>query len=155
MNKNCPLCHSITEIKAGSDQFFIKELQSGYILLCHHQFYKGYLLFLYKEHKNELHELSLKERELYLMEMSLVAEAIHMAFKPKKINYELLGNTVSHLHWHLIPRYVGDPNLLEPIWSTNSNIRRAEEYRPSLSEIALLKDKIISALNQIIIARKQ
>lgn len=31
-------------------------------------------------------------------------------YGPLKMNYETLGNTVPHLHTHLIPRYVADPN---------------------------------------------
>src|SRR5437899_512684 len=35
---------------------------------------------------------------------------------PRKMHYELLGNTVAHLHWHLFPRYADDPNPTRPIW---------------------------------------
>lgn len=153
MNKKCPICQSIIQIKTSKNLFFVKELRSGYVLLCHHQFYKGYLLFLHKQHKNELHELSLDERQLYLIEMSLVAEAIYKVFKPKKLNYELLGNTASHLHWHLIPRYADDPNVFEPIWNTNPNIRNAEKYKPKIDELNLIKNKVIKALDQIVKAR--
>src|SRR5207302_3944918 len=41
------------------------------------------------------------------------------AFKPRKMNYEVLGNTVGHLHWHLFPRYEWDPNPKRPTWETN------------------------------------
>jgi diadenosine tetraphosphate (Ap4A) HIT family hydrolase len=30
------------------------------------------------------------------------------AFKPVKVNYFTLGNTVPHLHTHIVPRYAGD-----------------------------------------------
>lgn len=33
-----------------------------------------------------------------------------------KINYELLGNQLPHIHWHLIPRLSQDPAPLEPVW---------------------------------------
>jgi diadenosine tetraphosphate (Ap4A) HIT family hydrolase len=32
------------------------------------------------------------------------------------LNYELLGNQVPHLHWHLFPRYRDDPEALKPVW---------------------------------------
>jgi diadenosine tetraphosphate (Ap4A) HIT family hydrolase len=32
------------------------------------------------------------------------------------MNYELLGNQVPHLHWHLFPRYAGDAEHLKPVW---------------------------------------
>lgn len=68
-----------------------------------HQFFKGYILFLCKEHKKELHQLEPKFRCQFLYEMSLAAKAIYEAFKPYKLNYELLGNTDQHMHWHIFP----------------------------------------------------
>lgn len=149
MNDSCPLCHSIESISTGNNEFFIKELKTGYVLLCHHQFYKGYVLFVYIQHKSELHELSKPEKILYLEEMSLVAEAIYRAFKPKKINYELLGNGVPHLHWHIIPRYNNDPNGKEPIWIVDPAVRKAKKYIPNSKEIMVLKKQIADILDQI------
>ena len=40
--------------------------------------------------------------------MTLVAKAVHTAFGAEKMNYELLGNGETHLHWHLFPRKSGD-----------------------------------------------
>ena len=41
-------------------------------------------------------------------EMTQVAEAVARAFRPQKMNYELLGMGDAHLHWHLFPRRDGD-----------------------------------------------
>ena len=38
--------------------------------------------------------------------------------RPDHINVESLGNVVPHLHWHIVPRYVGDPRWGMPIWTT-------------------------------------
>lgn len=35
--------------------------------------------------------------------------AIEAAFQPVKMNYNLLGNEVPHLHAHVVPRYAEDP----------------------------------------------
>jgi diadenosine tetraphosphate (Ap4A) HIT family hydrolase len=32
------------------------------------------------------------------------------------MNYELLGNQVPHIHWHLIPRLADDPEPRWPVW---------------------------------------
>jgi diadenosine tetraphosphate (Ap4A) HIT family hydrolase len=42
----------------------------------------------------------------------------HLAeeFRAVKMNYELLGNQLPHIHWHLIPRLAQDPAPLEPVW---------------------------------------
>ena len=46
-----------------------------------------------------------------------MAQALANVFKPTKINYELLGNMVPHMHWHLVPRFESDPLWPRPIWS--------------------------------------
>lgn len=85
-------------IKDGTNPYFIKGLTTGYVVLGDHQFYKGYTLFLCKKHVNELHELDKGFRRSFLDEMGMVAEAVYRSFNPVKLNYELLGNGVPHLH---------------------------------------------------------
>ncbi len=69
-----------------------------------------------RRHARELHHLSDADGAAYMQDMVRVARAIDRAFAPRKMNYELLGNTVAHLHWHLFPRYAGDPNPARPTW---------------------------------------
>ena len=74
------------------------------------------ILVIAKTHATELYQLSEPEATQYFRDMLRVAEAIANSFKPRKLNYELLGNTVPHLHWHIFPRYDGDPNPARPVW---------------------------------------
>lgn len=57
-----------------------------------------------------------EERRPAVAELAALAEAIEHAFRPHKLNYELLGNQVPHLHWHLFPRSAADPDRLRPVW---------------------------------------
>jgi diadenosine tetraphosphate (Ap4A) HIT family hydrolase len=43
------------------------------------------------------------------------AQAIERVFSPEKMNFQLLGNLVPHLHAHIVPRYYGDPAPGRPI----------------------------------------
>ena len=119
----CFVCNRIDLIKKGKNEYFVKELKSGYVVLCDYQYFYGYTIFLSKIHTDELYKLEIKERDLFLKEMAIVAEAVIKAFKPKKLNYELLGNSNSHLHWHLVPRYENDPKPETAIWAIESEIR--------------------------------
>jgi diadenosine tetraphosphate (Ap4A) HIT family hydrolase len=69
-----------------------------------------------RRHATELSGLADAERRAYLDEMCLLARAVEDAFRPHKLNYELLGNQVPHLHWHLFPRSRTDPEALRPVW---------------------------------------
>ena len=113
-----------------------------------HQFFRGYTLLLCKEHKTELHELKPDFRKAFLWEMSEVAAAIYRAFHPEKLNYELLGNTDSHLHWHLFPRYKNDPEPKKPVWSIDKSICFAESAKPSSEKLENLKDTLRKQLHR-------
>lgn len=112
----CLICERIEMIKQKSNPYFVMELETGYVVIGDHQHFKGYTLFLCKHHVSELHELPKDFRVKYLEEMSIVAEAAYNAFKPEKMNYELLGNGDSHVHWHLFPRVTGDTPKKGPVW---------------------------------------
>lgn len=101
---DCMICERIDWIKAGKNPYFVRELNTGYVVIGDYQRIKGYTLFLCKEHATELHFLEQAFRMEFLREMSLVAEAVYNAFQPDKLNYELLGaGTGRHMHWHIFP----------------------------------------------------
>ena len=116
MSADCEICRRLPLITPDSP-YFIAELQTGFAVLGDHQVYDGYSLFIAKKCVPELHELHRAERTKFLEEMALVAEAVFKATNPRKLNYELLGNSVSHLHWHLFPRYDSDPDPKWPVWN--------------------------------------
>jgi len=91
------------------------------------QAFEGYTFLTLKWHEEELYKLADKDRKQFLEDMSLVANALSKAFKPDKMNYELLGNSMPHLHWHLVPRYTSDPMWGRPIWAGNRHRKRLNE----------------------------
>jgi diadenosine tetraphosphate (Ap4A) HIT family hydrolase len=95
----------------------IAELDRCYVLLNRDQFFPGYTFVFPKDHCTELFHLGRETRLAVMDEVTLVAAALYNLFKPDKINYELLGNMVPHMHWHLIPRFRGDRLWPRPIWA--------------------------------------
>ena len=73
----CLICDRIEMIKRGENPYFVRELKTGYVVIGDHQHFRGYTLFLYKEHgdKTELFHLGKAERALFMEEMTLVAQA--------------------------------------------------------------------------------
>lgn len=45
----------------------------------------------------------------------LAARTVSELFRPMKMNYEIHGNTIPHLHLHLYPRFADDPYVGGPI----------------------------------------
>lgn len=80
------------------------------------QFFPGWTVLVLKRHATELFDLSAADRGHLIEEVSAVAYVLASEWKAVKINYELLGNQLPHIHWHVIPRLPQDPAPLEPVW---------------------------------------
>lgn len=114
----CGICAMIDRIKGGEFRDFIAELRSCYVILGDQQFYRGYCVLLAKLHATELYLMPADDARVLFDEMRLTAEAIAAVVKPWKMNYECLGNSEPHVHWHLLPRNENEPEELRrgPIW---------------------------------------
>jgi len=88
------------------------------------QFFSGWTVLVLTRHATELFDLTKDERSRLIEEVSEVAQALTMAFEPVKINYELLGNQLPHIHWHVIPRLAGDPAPREAVWAVKHEPKR-------------------------------
>lgn len=145
----CPVCDSIQSIERRANSYFVAELETGYVEIGWHQFFKGYTVFSCKYHKTELHELEKPFRTKFLEEMSIVAEAVCRAFNPVKMNYELLGNSFPHMHWHLFPKHANDPSPDGPVWKIDPTIKEAESARPTPEQLEELKRKLLGQLESL------
>ena len=139
----CLICERIELIKQGKNPHFVKELETGYVVIGDGQYFKGYTLFLAKEHVTELHQMEYATKIKFLEEMSIVQEAVAKAFQAEKMNIELLGNGDAHVHWHLFPRKAGDMhgyghNGRGPVWRVPWEEMSSEEYRPKESGLLQL-----------------
>jgi diadenosine tetraphosphate (Ap4A) HIT family hydrolase len=80
--------------------------------------------------------------------MCLLARAVEQAFRPLKMNYELLGNQVPHLHWHVFPRYPDDPASLKPVWLALDRAEQDPQERERLETGRLPRAEIAARLRQ-------
>ena len=113
----CGVCQTIQETIEGKNRYFVRELETGYVVIGDYQRIKGYTLFLCKVHATEIHFLERPFRETFLNEMSLVAEAVYNAFGPDKCAHALAYFSQKK------GRYSGAGPGLEA--SEGGNVRRA------------------------------
>lgn len=149
----CLICDRIDAIKRNTNPFFVKEMETGYVVLGDHQHFKGYTIFLCKDHETELFHLDPARKIKFLEEMSLV-EAVARAFHAEKMNYELLGNGDTHLPWHLFPRRAGDlaeygNNGKGPVWWYPKEKMYNESNIPSSKELDTMKKCLLNALEKV------
>ena len=151
----CFVCERIQMIKENTNPWFVRELETGYVVLGDHQHFKGYTLFLCKNHEVELYHLDRATKVKFLEEMSVVAEAVANAFGAEKMNYELLGNGDTHLHWHLFPRVSGDienygNNGKGPVWWYPREKMYDPGNCPSAEELNEMKAKLARELDRLL-----
>ncbi len=145
----CLICERIELIKQDKNPYFVKEFETGYAVIGDHQHFKGYTLFLCKEHVTEIHNLSPSFRNQHLSEMADVSQAVSTAFSAEKMNIESLGNGDSHLHWHIFPRKAGDlgkygNNGRGPVWWLPFEEMYADEKCVSGQELEEMKNQLLS-----------
>lgn len=129
----CVMCRRVEE----KNDRWIAEFPLTVAYLNEDQFFAGYTLLIFKRHATELYHLERDKRAGMIEELSRLAEALETVFRPVKMNYELLGNQVPHIHWHLIPRLADDPLPRWPVWRSTHEPRHvsSEEYRARAAAI--------------------
>lgn len=111
---NCPVCQDQT---SDYPPVLIKELSHSW-LECYPEaqgrlFGKCHLLS--KKHSEHFYDLSKEDMTNFMEDVQKAARALHKATGAIKINYEIHGNSMPHLHVHLFPRYLDDDFPSAPI----------------------------------------
>ena len=104
--ENCPYCQ-----KADDPENSVTLKLFQYAELCAHPHVslKGTCYLITREHYVELFDLGDQELLGFMKEVQVSARVLKEVTRAVKINYELHGNTVPHMHLHLFPRTVDDP----------------------------------------------
>ena len=107
MSENdCPFCTLPTD-RILSESDYTLTIRDGYPVS------KGHTLIIPKRHVQSFFELQAIEKAAVLQALDEAKEALDREFSPDGYNIGIndggaAGQTVMHLHVHLIPRYKGD-----------------------------------------------
>ncbi len=88
----------------------ICDLEVSRVFLFKEQTYKGRCVVAHKKHIDELFELSDAERDAFMKDVARVCKAMSLALGAEKINMGAYSDKLSHLHFHLVPKYIGGPD---------------------------------------------
>lgn len=88
-------------------QLMIKicDLEVSQLFLFKEQSYMGRCNVVYNDHGVDFHELNEEQRNAFMCDVAKAGAAIKKAFNPDKINYGAYADTISHLHFHVVPKY--------------------------------------------------
>ena len=105
----CPSCAEGRPDESPSGvRYFQGEVADAYLVRADIQ--RGLSIVIWRgRHVVEPTELDNEEAAKYGREVLAVGCALETVFAPVKVNYNVLGNWVPHLHTHLVPRYADDP----------------------------------------------
>ncbi|KUK16657.1 HIT family protein [Thermococcus sibiricus] len=105
----CPFC-------TPSEEALLYENENIRILIDSFPANRGHLLIVPKRHIEDWRKLKEEEKQAIMKGVELAIEKLSEALKPDGFNVginlgEAVGQTVAHLHVHVIPRYKGDTNF--------------------------------------------
>jgi diadenosine tetraphosphate (Ap4A) HIT family hydrolase len=134
LNKDCMYC--MEDERRDNLMIEIGKLSVSTVFLFKEQTYKGRCNVVYKDHVKELFQLDEQELTAFMNDVKKVAAAIDKAFQPNKINYGAYGDTLHHLHMHIVPKYEGKEN-----WGSTFEMNPSktyltdEEYQETIEKI--------------------
>lgn len=71
--------------------------------------FPGRLILILNEHYDHLHEVPDGLMTAFMQDIKDVHAALMGLDNVRRVNMAILGNTVAHVHAHIIPRYPGEP----------------------------------------------
>jgi diadenosine tetraphosphate (Ap4A) HIT family hydrolase len=110
LSSDCPFCNP------DKDREIILESASVFAIYDKFPVSNGHVLIIPKKHVSNYFELSFKEQSACWFVLNSVQKIIQEKFNPDGFNVgininETAGQTVPHVHIHLIPRYNGDVEI--------------------------------------------
>ncbi len=115
---DCVFCEALKAGKPDKDFLVLHVGPLGAVVMNRYPYGHGHLLVMPRRHAAQLKDLT-REENLELMELLQTTTVIlEDAFQPQGFNLGLnLGRAggagiEEHLHWHVLPRWVGDVNFI-------------------------------------------
>lgn len=123
--KDCVFCQVPKGHHVMENEFF-------YVLHDKYPVSPGHVLIVPKRHVETIFELDQEEKQALLVLMERAKAVIEEERKPDGFNFginqgEAAGQTIAHLHLHVIPRYRGD--IEEPEGGVRGAVPHKRKYR--------------------------
>ncbi|HAK17899.1 MAG TPA: HIT family protein [Lachnospiraceae bacterium] len=138
-HKDCSYCAEGELLTAFGVK--ICELPMSKVILFKEQSHPGRVIVACKRHVDDITSLTQEERAQYIEDINKVAVCVHKLFHPDKINFGAYGDTMHHLHVHVVPKYKdqvewGDVFAMNP-----------HKVEPSQEELQVLIEKFRKELD--------
>jgi diadenosine tetraphosphate (Ap4A) HIT family hydrolase len=138
----------------GENPLVLARMRSGFAVIGDTQHLPGYSLLLASDSSvDHLSDLEWEPRRQFLFDMSLLGEAVEAVCRPdgmRRINYEILGNSISYLHAHVHPRYEWEPDdfRVGPVWRYPKEVRNDAAHAFDEARHGALKAELTAELER-------
>lgn len=105
----CPICLQREPLDV------VAKLEVSWVTMQEAAPVPGYVCLVSRTHAVELHDLPEATALAFMRDARKVSMAIASVTGAIKMNYEIHGNSIPHLHLHFFPRFRGDPFEGRPI----------------------------------------
>ena len=105
----CPICHR------GRPLNLLATLEASWVTMQERAPVRGYACLVSQTHAVELHDLPESIASAFMRDAQKLSKALASVTGAVKMNYEIHGNSIPHLHMHFFPRYRGDQFEGKPI----------------------------------------
>ena len=105
----CPICRRREPLDV------VAKLEASWVTMGEAAPVPGYVCLVSSTHAVDLHDLPEAIASAFMRDARKVSQAVSSVTRAVKMNYEIHGNSIPHLHMHLFPRYRGDRFEGQPI----------------------------------------
>ncbi len=134
----------IAAFEKGENPLALVQMRSGFAAIGDTQFLPGYCVMTASPKVSALTDLAFKQRSEYLLDMSIVGEAVENVCTPIRVNFSIYGNSDTYLHTHIFPRYEWEPQERRkmPVWQYPKEMWINQEYLYSDKRHKEMRDTI-------------
>lgn len=118
MSLKTAIHEKVERARQGENPNVVARVPSGWVVLGDSQFLNGYCLLLPDPVVPTLNDMTIDDRARFLLDMSLIGDALKIVTGALRMNYEMLGNVDPALHAHVFPRFADEPEDKRklPVW---------------------------------------
>ncbi len=142
----------------GENPMVMARMRSGFAVIGDTQHLPGYSVLMYEDDTVEhLADLDLRRRGEFLVDLALLGEAVGIACRGddlRRVNYEVLGNSIPWLHGHVHARYRWEApdRVTMPVWCYPPEERNAPEAAYDDVRDGPLRERIAAELTRLMAA---
>ena len=129
-DQDCALCRVVADIDLNEYDHgrLIGRRRRTVVLLSYDQRYRGRCMVIFRDHVPDFLGLDGASYLEFVSDIRTASFAVQRALRPDALNYAILGNVVSHLHCHILPRRERDSD-----WGRAPTLDTAATMAPSLT----------------------